>query len=128
MSADPAAAIRKTNDAWLTGRVDDLAPLLHPDFVMVYPDFAGRGQGREAILASFRDFCENAEVHEYREHDLQIDVAGDTAVVSFLFQMVYERSGKRYDCTGRDLWVFQRQAGQWVAVWRTMLDMQETEV
>jgi len=27
--------------------------------------------------------------------------------------------------TGRDLWVFQKQGRGWIAVWRTMLDLEE---
>jgi hypothetical protein len=52
-------------------------------------------------------------------------VVGDTGVVSFGYEMVYERSGKRNRATGRDLWVFVRQGGEWVAIWRTMLDLAE---
>jgi hypothetical protein len=39
--------------------------------------------------------------------------------------MVYERSGERYRSIGRDLWVFQNEGGAWIAVWRTMLEMEE---
>ena len=124
---DVAAAMRQINQVWLDGQVQDLAPLVHTQIVMVLPDFSGRIQGRENFLAGFADFCRNATVHEYREHDLQVDVAGDTAVCTFRYEMVYQRSGQRYRSTGRDLWVFQKQGKAWIAVWRTMLDMQETE-
>lgn len=121
-------AMRRINQAWLSGKLEDLVPMVHPEMVMVYPGFAGRGQGREDILAGFRDFQENAAIHEYQERDLEADVAGDTAVVTFRFEMDYERQGKRYHCTGRDLWVFGQQDEAWVAVWRTMLDVEEHEV
>jgi hypothetical protein len=39
--------------------------------------------------------------------------------------MVYERSDKSYHATGRDLWVFSENEGEWLAVWRTMLDLDE---
>ena len=32
--------------------------------------------------------------------------------------MTYERSGERSRATGRDLWVFARQDGEWLAAWR----------
>ncbi len=120
-----AATMRRINGAWLEGRVEDLAPMVHPEIVMVFPGFTGSRQGREDFLAGFRDFCENAKIQEFREHQQPVDVAGDTAVVTFRYEMVYERSGKRYRSTGRDLWVFQSQDGVWMAVWRTMLDMEE---
>jgi ketosteroid isomerase-like protein len=122
------AALRQINQAWLDGQVEDLASLVHSEIVMVLPDFAGRIQGREEFLAGFRDFCQNATVHEFREHDQQVDVAGDTAVSTFRYEMVYERSGHPYRATGRDLWVFQKQGTAWIAVWRAMLDIEENEI
>jgi uncharacterized protein DUF4440 len=118
-------ALRRINRAWLDGRPNDLIPLLHPAMSMVYPGFAGRGVGRDAIIAGFVDFCANARVHSYREGDAQVDVMGDTAVASNTFEMVYERSGETYQATGRDLWVFTRHEGEWVGAWRTMLDLVE---
>jgi Domain of unknown function (DUF4440) len=120
-----AVAIRRINRAWLDGRVEDLAPMVHPEIIMVFSGFTGGIRGREDFLAGFRDFCQNAKVHEFHEHDYQEDVAGDTAVVTFRYEMVYERSGERYRSTGRDLWVLQNQGGAWIAVWRAMLDVEE---
>jgi hypothetical protein len=120
-----AAAMRAINQAWLGGRVEDLGPLLHPDFIMAIPGLASRA-GREQFLAGFRDFCQNAKVEEFRERDHQVDVAGNIAVVAYRYEMIYARSGKRNRSTGRDMWVFEQQGGAWIAVWRTMLDMQES--
>ena len=125
---DVVAAMRLINQAWLNGRVEELAPMVHPEIVMVFPGFAGRIQGREDFLAGFLDFCRNAKIHEFRESDHQVDVAGDMSVVTFRYDMVYERSGGRFRSTGRDMWVLQRQGTAWIAVWRTMLDMNETTV
>jgi len=120
-----AAAMHQINQAWLNGRVDDLAPLVHPEIVMVLPDFAAKVQGRERFLAGFRDFCQNAAIQDFREQDQQVDVIGDTAVIMFRYEMVYVRSGQRYRANGRDLWVFERQKGAWIAIWRAMLEMKE---
>jgi len=119
------ATMREINRLWLDGQVESLAPMVHPEIVMVVPDFAGRIQGREEFLDGFRDFCQSAQIHEFRDHDQQVDVAGDTAVVTFRYEMVYERSGGRYHATGRDLWVFRHQESAWIAVWRAMLDANE---
>lgn len=122
---DAAATMRQINRAWLDGQVEDIAPMLHPEIVMVFPGFSARAQGREDFLAGLRDFCQNAIVREFNEHDVQVDVAGNMAVVTFRYEMVYERAGKQSRVAGRDLWVFQKQGGAWIAVWRTMLDMEE---
>lgn len=117
--------MQRINRAWLEKRPEDLAPLFDAEITFALPGFAGRVQGREALVAGFVDFCRNATVHEYREADFAADVIGDTAVVSFKYEMVYERSGNRYRATGRDLWVFRREGDGWIAVWRTMLDTAE---
>ena len=122
------ATMCRINQVWLDGQVEDLAPMVHPDIVMAFPGFTGRIQGREEFLAGFRDFCQNARIHEFRDLDHQVDIAGDTAVITFRFDMIYERSGERYHSTGRDLWVFQKQGDAWIAIWRTMLDVEETAV
>jgi hypothetical protein len=120
-----AEAMRRINRAWLEGRVEDLEPAAHPDIVVVLPGFAGRVQGRDQFLAGFRDFREGTTIHGFEEADQQFDVIGDAAVVSFRYELVYERAGERYRATGRDVWVFREQGGEWIAVWRAMLDMSE---
>ena len=125
---DAANAMRQINQAWLAGRIQDLAPMVHSEIITVFPGFSGSIQGREAFLAGFRDFLQNASIQEFHEHDHRVDVAGVTAVITFRYEMVYERSGERYRAAGRDLWVFQRQDKAWIAVWRTMLDMEEKAV
>jgi ketosteroid isomerase-like protein len=77
---EAATAMRQINQAWLKGQVEDIASMVHPEIVMVFPNFSGRAQGREEFLAGFRDFLQNATIQEFREHDQQVDVAGDTAV------------------------------------------------
>ena len=120
-----AAAMRRINRAWLDGHIEDLAPLVHAEIVMVFPGFAGRMQGRDEFLAGFRDFCRTAKIHDFHEHDHHVDVIGDVASVTFRYEMVYERSGERFRSIGWDLWIFQSQENTWIAVWRTMLDMVE---
>lgn len=122
----PAEIMGEINRTWLSGRVNDLAPLLHPEIAMIFPGFSGRIRGREEFLAGFREFCENCRIHEFREEDQTVDVVSSTAIVSFRYQMKYERSGQRYQAAGRDLWVFEYQNKAWIAVWRTMLEMTET--
>lgn len=120
-----AAAMQQINRAWLERRPADLQALFHPDITMALPGFVGRVEGRQVMVAGFEDFCSHAAVEDYRESNTHVDVVGDTALASFDYQMVYERSGVRYRATGRDLWVFARHDGGWLAVWRTMLNLQE---
>jgi uncharacterized protein (TIGR02246 family) len=123
--AEVADVLARINRAWLEGRPRDVGPLLHPDFVMVYPGFVGRAMGRDKVVAGFVEFYEESKALAYEETDPRFDAVDDTAVASFAFTMVYERAGTQYRSTGRDLWVFARRDGEWLAVWRTMLDLAE---
>ena len=114
MADDPAArsvaeAMRAINQAWLQGRVDDMAPALHPEIVMVFPGFSGQIRGREPFLAGFRDFVQSAKIHEFNDHDQQIDIVGDTGVIVVPYEMLYTRSGERYRAIGRDSGFFRNK-------------------
>ena len=92
---------------------------------MVLPGFNGAIAGGEKLIAGFDEFCSNAKVLEYSESEEQIQIIGDVAVLSFRFNMLYERPAYRARSTGRDLWAFKQVEGKWLAVWRTMLELQE---
>lgn len=127
-AAQVSDVLSRINQAWLTGNLGGLESCLHEQVVMVFPGFRGSAVGREAMLAGFRDFSEKAQVLEFAEADRHVDVAGNTGVGSFRFELRYERDARRYESRGRDFWVFERHEGKWHAVWRTMLDLSETEV
>ena len=113
------------NQAWRTNTPLAMSQHLHPDMIMKFPGFSGEVVGRDGLLASFVDFCANARVLEYQESNEQIDVIGDCAVASFRFEMLYERAQYQERSKGRDLWIFQYISGKWVAVWRTMMELEE---
>ena len=71
--------MRRINRAWLDGQIEDLAPMVHPEVVIVVPGYTVRAKGREEFLAGFRDFCENATIGEFREHGQYF---GSTRMVS----------------------------------------------
>jgi hypothetical protein len=113
------------NQAWRSNTPLGMSQYLHPNIVMKYPGFSGEVAGRDALLASFVEFCTNARVLEYQESNEQINVVGNCAVVSFQFEMLYERAKYQERSKGRDLWVFQYTSDKWVAVWRTMMELEE---
>jgi ketosteroid isomerase-like protein len=124
---DVSRTLSSINQAWLEGRPLDLEALFDPKIVMLDPG-GSYIKGRTLLVESFVQMCANARGHGFEESDRQVDVFGSTAIASFAFTMVYERGGKKYRSTGRDLWVFSRGDGRWQAVYRTMLDLAEGPV
>jgi hypothetical protein len=95
--------------------------------VFVQPGFEERLEGREAVIASYREFLETSTVRAYEEHDLQLDVVGGTAIATFGYRIEWEGDGQRHVDRGHDLFVFARTDDAWRAVWRTLIVDPEPE-
>ena len=57
-----------------------------------------------------------ARIHHWREIDPQIQLYGDTAIVSYYFDMSCDIGGQTLHLTGRDLFTFVKENGRWWAV------------
>jgi hypothetical protein len=51
---------------------------------------------------------------------------GDAATASYTWQIAYALDGKEWNERGSDMFVFVRQEGKWLAVWRMMLTQPTT--
>lgn len=120
--------LRELNQAWIQCQFDKLKQFLHPDVVLATPGFGERIHGSDAYVSGHRDFVENATIHNFSEAASEIDVIEDIAVVNYRYELDYERSGKRYASTGRDLYVLRDTGDGWLVVWRTILDVDERVV
>ncbi len=116
-----AGVIRRINDAWTSGDWNDLEGCLHDDVVFVQPDLETRADGRAACVKSYADFVEAATIQGFQASDPTVDVWGDTAVVTYTFEIDYEMNGERARESGRDLFVLTRTADGWRAAWRTLI-------
>ena len=94
---DAQEAVRKVihdiNAAWINGHPENIAGRLHEHVVMIQPGFRGRAAGREASVNSYRDFCDQATIHDFKQSDPEIDVFGSTAVATYRFEIPYEIGG-----------------------------------
>ena len=120
----PSQRVAQLNREWVERHLDHLSQHCWEDVVLVLPGGTGRVQGRDAVVASFRDFTTTCELLEWSDRDWHVDHCGATAVVSYVFTMKYRRAGEVWRATGRDLYVLEQKSG-WQIAWRTMLDIQE---
>ena len=127
MSIDPpdadqavAAVLARIGAAWPERRYADLADCFESDMVIVAPD-GTRIAGRNACVASYRAFADQAVITGYRETPPQIDLLGDTAVAIVPWQIAWQDTEGEHRETGRDLFVLTRRSGRWRAVWRMVL-------
>lgn len=112
--------VTEINQAWLSGRVDDLNRIFHEDMVIVGPDFQELSRGKASCVKSYRDFLAQAQVIDYRESECIVDDWGVVAVATSPWEMTYGLGGQRYRESGHDTFVFKKEDGRWQAVWRLM--------
>lgn len=110
--------VREANPAWTGDRPQEVSDLFHSDAVVVSPDGRVAARGRDAIVASFVEYCEQARTHSFEELDHDVRIVGDTAVLTYAFAVSYDIRGVRYDERGREILDFARDGGRWAVVWR----------
>ena len=121
-----AAVMDRITHAWRSGQPDLMTSSLDEQIVMVAPDFSTRLRGRTALIETFRQFLDQAQVLSYQQGKLDIDRVGHVAIAQYPFEMTYRRDGSAWRSTGRDVWVFEQRGADWIAVWRTMQALEET--
>ncbi|MGH7660037.1 MAG: DUF4440 domain-containing protein, partial [Vulcanimicrobiaceae bacterium] len=87
------AVLKKVCDAWLRGTPEDLPAAVegcfHDDVIFRGANFQVVAQGIPAALASFQGFMRTATIASCRLGKPQIDLAGDTAIATFQWEMAY---------------------------------------
>ncbi len=113
------------NRAWLEGPIEELPAALdacfHPAMVIRGGDLQVNGAGKEACIQSYIDFLGSAVVHRCVLDEPEIDIAGDTAVAVYGWQMTYETEGQTYEEAGSDILALARFDTGWLITWRAML-------
>lgn len=120
------ALLQKINEAWIMGYADQIPQAMDDCFddrmVIKGPNFQTLGPGgKAACIQSYVDFVKSARIKACTLSTPEIDVTGDTAVATYSWKMTYEMKGEEYNETGHDLFVFARNDGRWLAVWRALL-------
>lgn len=112
------AAVAAKSSALVRRSADDLAVLIHPDFLYVT---AG---GKTLTKADYVDVAVNGRFvyHNQKVRELEVRLFGTTAVASMLIDDQYEIEGRAVTETFYGLSVFSWTDGRWLwAAGQTML-------
>ena len=105
------------NRAWTTGHAEQLANYFHERIVAITPTDRHRIEGREACIAAWAAFVEDAKVLDWQEHDPKVTVFGENAaVVTYYYEAKVGMAGKLVELTGRDMFFMVKEDGRWWAV------------
>jgi len=108
--------LRSLNDAWTKGNPDDLKKYFHRDMVAITGTDRERIEGGEACVDSWGAFSKAARIHHWEETDPKIQLYGNTAVVTYYFDMSFDMGGQSIEMGGRDMFLFVKEDGKWWAV------------
>jgi hypothetical protein len=104
---------------WLEGRPEDLRRFLHPDAVFTGPNFERLAEGVDACVQSYVAFLAEAKVHDFKASDYVIDVADDSAIMTYRWTIDYQLGDTRSRESGQELLVWVGRRGKWLIAWRT---------
>ncbi len=108
--------LKDLNNTWVNGNPGELKNYFHTDMVAITPTDKKRREGREACMADWTEFSKTAKILSWNEIDPKIQIYGNTAVVTYYFEISFERGGENIDFGGRDMYVFVREDNRWWAV------------
>ena len=120
--------IKNINKSWLEGRIEDLRNYFHKDIIMISPDFKSRLTGIDEIIKGYKDFYNSSKTFSFEESDFHIKIFDGTASADYFYHIVYEINNKKYDGTGREIWTFSKINNYWLAVWRFMAMVVDSEI
>lgn len=110
------ATIRALNDAWTKGNPDDLSQYFHPRMLAITATDRHRLDGGAVCVTAWKSFANAARIHHWKEVDPVIRVYGESAVVSYDFDMSFDMGGQTVNMAGRDMFFLSRENGKWWAV------------
>lgn len=110
------AFIKAMNESWTKGDGSGLVDYFHPRMVAITPADQDILYGRDACLRSWQGFAQSARINRWEEIEPDVRIYGDTAIVTYYYDMSFEMEGERFDMGGRDMVVLARENGRWRVV------------
>jgi hypothetical protein len=110
------AQVKALNETWTKGDGGALRNYFHPSMVAITASDQDILYGRDACLGSWQSFARMAQIRRWEEIEPQVQLYGDTAVVTYYYDMAFDMEGENYAVGGRDMLVLVKENGRWWAV------------
>ncbi|MCK4574429.1 MAG: nuclear transport factor 2 family protein [candidate division Zixibacteria bacterium] len=105
--------VKKLNQCWSAGDPDDLKEYFHERMVVFTPSDQKRLEGGQTCVASWKEFAELVEIVSWNETDPNIQIYGDTAVVTYYYELIGRMNDKPAEMCGRDMMTLVKENGRW---------------
>jgi hypothetical protein len=108
--------IKALNESWTKGDGSGLGAYFHPRMVAITPSDQDILYGRDACVKSWLGFAQQAQIRRWEELEPDVKLYGDTAIVTYYYDISFDMEGESYDQGGRDMLVLVKENGSWRAV------------
>ena len=88
------AFIKALNETWTKGDGGALRNYFHPNMVAITATDQDILYGRDACLGSWQGFARSAQIRRWEEIEPQVQLYGDTAIVTYYWDLAYEMDGE----------------------------------
>jgi Domain of unknown function (DUF4440) len=105
--------VRSLNDAWTKEKGERLSEYFHPRMVAITPVDKYRRKGAAKCIEGWQGFAKATTIHSWHEDDPDIELFGDTAVVTYYYVMDVTMGPNRLNLSGRDMLVVKKDKGRW---------------
>ena len=112
--AEIAKIINAINKAWLNNKTEYLKDFFHEKMTITDSNFNKLASNKKECIASYESFIKQAKVLSYTEHDINIEIIGNTAIVNYVFDISWEVKDNISSEKGRDVFVFEFINGKWL--------------
>ncbi len=119
IKAEVWQTVQALNRLWtVENRAGELGRYFHEKMVAITPTDRLRVEGREACVAGWKAFSDNAGIHHWKEIDPKIEVFadGNFAVVTYYYDISFDMGGQTIKLGGRDMFALVKEDGRWLAV------------
>ena len=111
------------NECWQAGDLAAIADFYHPDVVLLPPDLGAPIHGRDAVVASYREFLDAATLDLFEITSLDVfpfdtGSGAATLVAHLAFDVAYTLNEETYVEKGLEVYTLGEQNGQMKVLWR----------
>jgi len=111
--------VQAMNRCWTCGDLRQLEKLndyFHDEMVAITPVDRKRIEGKRPCIAGWSNFARSTTIHFWTEKEAKIQIYGESAVVTYYYDMECDITGQRLALSGRDMLTLIHDKGRWQVV------------
>lgn len=108
--------IQDMNRCWTESKPKGLNNYFHANMVAITPTDKNRLEGKTACMAVWTAFAKNTKIHSWKEREHKIQLYGNTAIVTYYFDISFSMGGQTINMSGRDMFTLIKENGKWWVV------------